>query len=224
MTTRSLIDSTPWDTFALGVDAYELKAASVEAMAQMRQAPGHYTVRVDPLASKRLLQEHDFYYCDTLLEPHCTAERFRGHPHAQATVTRDAALEAVLAICHGAFAHGRFHRDFNVERACAELRYDRWLAQLHGEGRVYGLLFSGELAGFAAVGGGKLVLHALAARFLGRGLARHLWTALCKTLFAAGEREITSSISATNLAALNLYAALGFRFRKPLDIYHCVIP
>ena len=224
MTTRSLIDSTPWDAVALGVDTYELKTASAEAMAQMRQAPGHYTARVDALASKRLLHEHGFYYCDTLLEPHCTAERFVGYRHAKAAVTRDAALEAVLAICHAAFTHGRFHRDFNVESARADLRYDRWLAQLHGEGRVYGLVFGGELAGFAAAVSGKLVLHALAARFVGRGLARHLWTALCEALFAAGEREITSSISAANLAALNLYAALGFRFRKPLDIYHCVIP
>ncbi len=223
MTTRSLIDPTPWDAAALRVSTYELKTASAEAMAEMRAMPGHYTVRVDPLAPKKLLHEHGFYYCDTLLEPHCAAERFVGHRHEAAAVTRDAALEAVLAVCHGAFVHGRFHRDFNVGRACADLRYDRWLAQLHGEGCVYGLLYDGELAGFAAAVGGKLVLHALAARFMGRGLARHLWTALCEALFAAGEREITSSISATNLPALNLYAALGFRFRKPRDIYHCVI-
>lgn len=224
MTTRSLIDPTPWDAVALGVDTYELRAPSAEALAQMRQAPGHYTVRIDPLAPRKLLHEHGFYYCDTLLEPHCTAERFVGQRHARAAVTRDAALERVLEISNGAFMHGRFHRDFNVKPTRADARYDRWLAQLHGEGRVYGLVFDGELAGFAAAVSGKLVLHALAARFVGRGLAGHLWTALCEALFAVGEAEITSSISAANLAALNLYAGLGFRFRKPLDIYHCVIP
>jgi len=224
MATRSLIDPVPWDTAALGVESFELKEASAAAMAQMRESAGHYAVKVDPLASKRLLHENGFYYCDTLIEPHCTADRFAGRPHADAAVTRDTDLDAVLASCHGAFAHGRFHRDFNVDRARADARYDRWLASLHAQGRVYGLLFAGEPAGFAAVVSGRLVLHAVAERFRGRGLAAGLWTALCRELYAAGEPEITSSISAANLAVLNLYAALGFRFRNPVDVYHRVVP
>ena len=70
---------------------------------------------------------------------------------------------------------------------------------------------------------GKLALHAVAESHRGRGLARHLWTALCETLFAAGTQQVSSSISVANLAAVNLYAALGFKFRKPKDVYHCVI-
>ena len=58
----------------------------------------------------------------------------------------------------------------------------------------------------------------------GRGLARHLWSAVCTDLARRGERELTSSISATNLPALNLYVSLGFRFRNALDVYHRVIP
>lgn len=224
MTTRSLIEPTPWDAAALGVDSYELRQAGAAAMMQMRQAPGHYTVKVDPLASKKLLNDHGFYYCDTLIEPHCVAGRFSPRPHEGAAVGRDPRLDAVLEICRGAFAHGRFHRDFNVETARADARYDRWLAQLHAEGRVYGLLLNGTLAGFAAAIDGRLVLHAVARHFRGQGLARGLWTALCTDLFAHGAAEVSSSISVSNMAALNLYAALGFRFRKPLDIYHCVIP
>ena len=224
MSGRSLIEPTPWDQRALGVASFEVTAATSEAMAQMRQAPGHYSIKVDPLSSKKLLQEHEFYYCDTLVEPHCTRENFIAYPSPEASVTRDAALDPLLAICHGAFAHGRFHRDFNVERARADARYDRWLAELHGKGQVYALNYRGALAGFVAVIDGKLVLHALAQSQRGRGLARHLWTALCEMLFAAGVKEVSSSISVANVAALNLYAALGFRFRNPKDVYHCVIP
>jgi ribosomal protein S18 acetylase RimI-like enzyme len=128
-----------------------------------------------------------------------------------------------MQICRGAFAHGRFHRDFNIDRARADARYDRWLAEMHAKGQVYGLQYRGELAGFAAVVGAKLVLHAVAEAHRGRGRAHFLWTTLCEALFAAGEPEISSSISVANLAALNLYAALGFRFRHPTDIYHRVI-
>lgn len=221
--TATLVNPSPWDTAALGIDCYELSEASAEALELLRQVPGHYTVKVAPQASTRLLHEHRFYYCDTLIEPHCTSDRFIAHPDAAAAVTRETQLDTLLAICHGAFTHGRFHRDFLVERSRADDRYDRWLAQLHAEGRVYGLLHAGELAGFVAVIGGRLVLHALAGPFRGLGLAAGLWTPVCREVYASGEREITSSISATNLAVLNLYASLGFRFRNAMDVYHRVV-
>jgi hypothetical protein len=35
---------------------------------------------------------------------------------------------------------------------------------------------------------------------------------------------VRSSISFVNIAVINLYSSLGFRFRKPVDIYHRVVP
>jgi len=216
------IERVPWDSAALGCEAYELQSAAPGILAQAR-APGHYTVRVDPLADKRILHENGFYYCDTLIEPFCAARDFKLQPHPAASVSRDSALNPLLAICRGAFEQGRFHRDLNVERARADLRYENWLRTLHAAGKVYGLLWEDELAGFIAHEGGKLVLHALGVKHRGRGLARHLWSAVCADLARQGAPELTSSISATNLAALNLYVSLGFRFRNSVDVYHCVI-
>jgi predicted dehydrogenase len=115
------------------------------------------------------------------------------------------------------------HRDFNVERRLADLRYENWLRTLHAAGKVYGLTWEGGLAGFIAHEGGKLVLHALGGGHRGRGIARHLWSAVCADLVRNGASELSSSISIANTAALNLYASLGFRFRNPVDIYHRVI-
>jgi ribosomal protein S18 acetylase RimI-like enzyme len=179
---------------------------------------------VDPLADKRALHEHGFYYCDTLIEPFCAARDFKPRAHPAAGILRDTALAPLLAICRGAFRHDRFHRDFSVERARADLRYENWLKTLHGSGKVYGLTWENEVAGFIAHEGGKLVLHALGEQHRGRGLARYLWSAVCVDLARRGQEELTSSISATNLPALNLYASLGFRFRKAIDLYHRVIP
>jgi L-amino acid N-acyltransferase YncA len=212
----------PWDSAALGCEAWELASAAPDVLAQAR-APGHYTVRVNPVADKRALHEHGFYYCDTLIEPYCAAREFEPQPHPAAGVSRDAALEALLVICRGAFQQGRFHRDLNIERARADRRYETWLKTLHGAGKVYGLTWEGELAGFIAHEGGKLVLHALGAKHRSRGLARHLWSAVCADLARQEVSELTSSISATNLPALNLYASLGFRFRNAVDVYHRVI-
>ena len=223
MVNARLIERTPWDCAALGHDAFELANAGPEAMTQVG-ASGHYTVKVDPLASKQLLHTNGFYYCDTLIEPYCEAERLRSLPHAAAGFDHRPALEPLLALCRGAFRHGRFHRDFNVERRLADLRYEAWLRTLHAADQVYGLTWEGEVAGFIAHEAGKLVLHALGEKHRGRGIAKHLWSAVCADLTRRGAREISSSISAANVAALSLYASLGFRFRKPLDVYHRVIP
>lgn len=209
-----------WDSAAFSRDCFEIDGLDAEALQEAARRPGHYTAKVDALASKALLHQHGFYYCDTLIEPFCARERFTGHANVRAQFSRDTALDAVLAICHGAFSHGRFHRDFHLSAAQADLRYDNWLRQLHAAGHVYGLLFEGQQAGFIAVDGGCLVLHAMAAEFRGRGIAKYLWTAVCADLYRQGHAELSSSISAANVAAANLYATLGFRFRRPVDVYH----
>lgn len=219
----SRIKATPWDEAAFGMHTAEVVEYSEAALREAAQTPGHYTIKVDPLADKALLHKYGFYYCDTLLEPYCTAGKLKPVQHAQATVSKQADREALLAICHGAFAHGRFHRDFNLDQSRADLRYDNWLRQLCDKGDVYGLYWDGELAGFIAHAGNNLVLHAVAASQRGKGRAKYWWSMVSSELFAAGHAELQSSISAANLAVLNLYASLGYSFRHPLDVYHCLV-
>lgn len=220
MTLPPNIKSSPWDTAVFGIDTYEIKDLSPESLEVAVRVPGHYTVRAEPLRAKQLLHEYGFYYCDTLIEPYCKADRFLAYDSADVGITQDASLDKLLEICHGAFAHGRFHRDFNLPKEQADRRYDNWLAQLHGAGKVYGLLYRGEVVGFIAVESNRLVLHAVAESIRGRGLAKFLWTPVCRALFDYGYAELVSSVSASNLAVVNLYSTLGFRFRNPIDLYH----
>ena len=110
------IERVPWDSAALGCEAYELPSAAPEMLALAR-GPGHYSVRVNPLADKRTLHQRGFYYCDTLIEPFCTAGAFKPQPHPAAGLSRAPGLEPLLALCRGAFRHGRFHRDFRTDRS-----------------------------------------------------------------------------------------------------------
>lgn len=219
----SMINDTPWDTAAFGLHTAEITEYSEAALRQATQTPGHYTIKVDPLADKRLLHDYGFYYCDTLIEPNCAAGKLREFAHPDAVISKEADLPALLAICHGAFAHGRFHRDFNLDKARADLRYDNWLRQLYEKDALYGLFWRDELAGFIAYAGNSLVLHAVAESHRGKGRAKYWWSAVCAELMAAGHPEVKSSISAANLAVLNLYASLGCSFRHPLDVYHCLV-
>ena len=218
------VKSTPWDSAVFGIDTYEISDVSREALDAAVGTPGHYTVRLNPLAPKQRLIEYGFYYCDTLIEPYCTAERFVGFDDGSTDISLDTPLDLLLPICHGAFSHGRFHRDFNLPRALADKRYNQWLKQLHGAGKVYGLLYLKELTGFIVADKNRLVLHAVSKSQRGRGLAKGLWTPVCRMIFDKGYDEVVSSVSASNLAVLNLYTSLGFRFRNPVDIYHCLVP
>jgi hypothetical protein len=218
-----LIKSTPWDTAAFGMPTWELLEYSEAALRQAEQTRGHHTLRVDPLADKRLLQDCGFYYCDTLIEPYCNASQLRLAEHPDATISKDVNTEQVLAICHGAFTHGRFHRDFNLSKAAADQRYDHWLEQMLNTQNVYGLYWQGIIAGFIGYNDNDLVLHALMKNYRGRGLSKYWWSAVCSELLASGHENVKSSISATNLSVLKLYASLGFYFKNPQDIYHCLV-
>lgn len=224
MNTTSLIKDTPWDRAAFGMPTWELVEYSEAALLQAAQITGHHTIKVDPLSDKRLLHEYGFYYCDTLIEPACNAVRLRAAQHPDATISRQVDAAQVLSIGHGAFSHGRFHRDFNISRAAADMRYDNWLKQLLEKEQVFGLYWQGALAGFIGYDGNKLVLHALAEKYRGKGLSKYWWSTVCAELLAVGHDEVKSSISASNVAALNLYGSLGFSFNSPTDIYHRLVP
>ncbi len=215
-------EETPWDAIIYGMPTFEIDHSESDLEQAIRR-PGHYTVRVDPLVDKRLLHAYGFYYCDTLIEPSCTSERFRFSDHPDFTAGPCYSVDELIGIGHGAFSHGRFHRDFNLDRDLADLRYDRWLENLQKEGKVLGLYRGEELCGFIGHSGGKLLLHALEESSRGKGYGKYFWSAACRKIFDQGEKEISSSISASNLAVLNLYASLGFRFGHATDIYHLLV-
>lgn len=223
--TDSLLSPAPWDTAAFGLPAWELRQYSAAALALADATPGLQSIKVDPLADKRALHEHGFYYCDTLLETRAGAAQLRPlAPRAGLSISAQFDPAAALAICHGAFAHGRYHRDFGVDGQGATRRYDNWLSQLMAAGQVLGLYVDGELGGFIACQGANLVLHAVAPAWRGRGLSKYWWRLCIERLLADGHSEVRSSISAGNMAVLNLYASLGFSFHHPQDVYHRLVP
>lgn len=218
------IISTPWDSRAFGLDTFEILNVSEDILKQIFKdnQPGHYTVKVDPLASKKILHDFGFYYCDTLIEPYCNQYQFVDFQKEGICISRSISIDNLMNICHGAFSHGRFHRDFNLDKNLADIRYDLWLRELYDSQNTFGLMHHDEIVGFWGVSKNKILLHALSETYRGKGMAKYFWSVACKELFTE-HNELTSSISASNIPVLNLYSSLGFRFRNPLDVYHVLI-
>ena len=212
--------STPWDALAFGVATYEIPKPDEDSLALSTIHPGHYTVKVNPLASKALLHRHGFYYCDTLLVPVAQKSEFIGSFDEHAGIDRCVEGGNLVGLCQDTFTHDRFHRDFNLQGDAADRRYINWLQQLSRDKEVFGLTWGGSLAGFFACDGNRILLHAIAEEYRGRGIAKFLWSRACEELFACGHEQLQSSVSAANLAVVNLYSSLGFRFREVSDVYH----
>jgi len=222
--TDSAIQPTPWDTKIFGYSCFEIMEVNEETLSHAAETPGHYTIRVDPLSSKALLHQYGCYYADTLIQPYCKASSIKRYFDASIELTSSPDITLLQDMCNSSFVHGRFHRDFNINRSDADQRYKLWLLQLYEEHHVLAFIVEQQLAGFIAHDHGNFLLHAVDHNFRGKGLAKFCWSAACEYLFNQGIDEITSSISASNLAALNLYSSLGFRFKHAIDIYHLFTP
>jgi len=223
MTTNKYFQHNLSDSKIFQMDAFDILELSTSALNEMVKIKGHYTHKINPLACKKMLYENDFYYCDTLLEPYCSKHTFNYFENELATFGEIGNLDDIINICNNSFTHGRFHRDFKLNKIMAEQRYKSWLTQLYDEKHIYTLYYSDNLAGFVGYTNNKLVLHAMDSKYRGKGLAKYLWSRVCEDLFNKGHQEITSSVSATNLAAINLYSSLGFKFRNAVDVYHRIV-
>lgn len=226
MDTSDYIIKTSWDSRVFSLETFEIVKSSEDILNlifENNPKPGHYTVKINPLFSKKSLRDYGFYYCDTLIEPYCNIDKFIAFKEERFSIDTSIQLDELIKIAHGAFTHGRFHRDFNLDKNLADIRYELWLKDLYESQGVFGLMYDDNLAGFWGFANNKIVLHALSEEYRGRGMAKYFWSLACQELFSQGHKELTSSISASNLRVLNLYSSLGFKFRNPLDVYHLLI-
>lgn len=208
----------PWDTRAFNIDCYEV--LGLDDLEELKKTIGLFTLRLNPLISAAQIQEFGFRYVDTLLVPVCDQKAFVAYPSSEVSIAKNVSFTEVSAIASNAFIYGCYHRDGSIPLELAEKRYKNWLSDLYSAGKVIGVEYQGRLAAFIGIEGSKLVLHAVHSELRGRGLAKFLWTPVCEELFSKGFSEIESSISAANLAIVNLYARLGFTMKSAQDIYH----
>jgi ribosomal protein S18 acetylase RimI-like enzyme len=216
----TFLTPVPWDTKAFCFNCYEVSPLELDHLEELRKIPGHFTLRLNPLMSADQIQQFGFKYVDTLIVPACHRDDFVAYSNSQVSIAKSINLSDVSSLASNAFMHGRYHRDYSIPRHLAEKRYQNWLNDLYVADKVVGIEYQGRLAAFIAIEGSKLILHAVHSELRGHGLAKYLWTPVCEDLFEKGQTTIESSISAANLAVVNLYARLGFTIQSAQDIYH----
>lgn len=211
---------TPWDKRNFNINTYELTDASEEALRETDHYKGHFTIKINPLDNHEPLLRHGFYYVDTLIEPVCKRENLQVFQDHHVRIAKSYDPDEVLNIAEEAFTHGRFHRDFNIPDAMADNRYMNWVGDLQESDGIFALKYDGDTAGFYGFADDKVLLLGIRKDYRSKGLAKTFTSLACEEQFKFGYDALKTSISAANVASLNLFYALGFRLRSSLDVYH----
>lgn len=220
MKTATYLRPTPWDKRNFHIDTYEVTSLTEEALNETDQYDGHYTIKVDPMANTELLFKHGFYYMDTMIEPVCQKKDLQLIEQEGTSISKNYVTEDVYAIAEEVFEISRFHRDFHIPSFMADLRYMNWVRDLQEKDLIIALYDHGELAGFYGYEDDKVLLLGIKETFRGKGLTKAFTSKCCQAQFELGYEQLKTSISAANLASLNLFISLGFKLKRTTDVYH----
>jgi len=224
---------TPWDARGLGVATVELTAVTYQ---DARALPAALAALDDALIADGIgLASTRVASVDVALVDALTTAGFapveRSHPLALGLATaslprRTVAVEvatvddrdALVALARDGFDYSRFHEDVRIHPSRSRDRYARWIAdslaqQLAGTGdEVWVHRHHGALA--AVMTFRRRADHVqlyLGGTAPGLGLvAPMFWTGVLARLRAEGVVTIDTRVSAANVAAMRLHAALGF--------------
>ncbi|MEN1967468.1 GNAT family protein [Lentibacillus sp. N15] len=211
---------TPWDKRNFHIDTYEVTSLSEKALRETDQYDGHYTIKVDPTANTQQLYNYGFYYMDTMIEPVCDKDHLQIISREGISISKEYHKEDVLAVAEQVFENSRFHRDFNIPSSMADRRYMNWVRDLQEKDLIIALYDQGELAGFFGYEVDKVLLLGMKAAYQGKGLTKAFTSLCCQAHFDLGYEQLRTSISAANLASLNLFIRLGFKLQQTIDVYH----
>lgn len=186
------------------------------------------------LAEIMFLEERGFRFIELNYHPeHSRLENFVQPPDDHITVNpaSDNDYESLARISQATSYYGRYEKDPRLARDLAQRRYDAWLAEAFRDpGRqVLKCTLDDRIVGFFVVDYPETdqcfwSLCALDAEFRGRGYGKPVWKAVLSWHKSNGINKVATSISSQNLAAFNLYVALGFRFSCPTVTLHWIRP
>jgi len=131
--------------------------------------------------------------------------------------------DSVRAIAGESFVDDRFHLDHQCPAGVAGRRYRYWVEDLLADTTVHFhvLRLDGAPAGFFAHRKDHLILSGFSRTYAGSGLGEYFWLSICRVLQATGQSTARSRVSCNNLASLNLFSRMGFKFRATTYSLHC---
>lgn len=233
----------PWDSEVFGFPVAQIDRLDLRGGAEAsglfedleRWCAGH-DVRLiscrldhDRLHESGALEDHGFRFIETVLRPRRESLEHLDPPRQVVDVAEAAEsdLDAVEAIASSAFTTGRFLLDWRLDPELSHRRYANWVRTSFADARhiVLKAEVGGDLVGFFIVerrSDGSVYWHltAISPRWQGQGLGLSVWQTMLLRHRDEGATAVGTTISGHNLAAINLYARLGFSFASGQMTFH----
>jgi ribosomal protein S18 acetylase RimI-like enzyme len=233
----------PWDSRIFGFPVAQIQtlavrrpdaeAADFGPFERWRDAHGVRLVSCrlahDRLRESMLIEGRGFRFVEMVCHPRLSPLRDRSFEPGEVAIARadDADLAVLEAIAGTAFTTGRYGLDWRLDPDLNGRRYRNWIRSSVADSQhvVLKALYGDAIIGFFDVedrpdGGSYWHLTAIAPEWQGRGLGRRLWCTVLRKHQDEGREYVETTISAHNVAVLNLYAKLGFAFLPPKMTFH----
>lgn len=235
----------PWDGDAFGFPVAQIQDIHIKGPGGAMQDYGTFQDWLDcqdvRIVSARLphqrlsesifLEANSFRFVETVLHP--VMENIQGLdiPAEDLLITpaTNEDLPLLQDIAENAFGHERYHVDPRLDPRLANIRYGRWVRNSLADARqrLLKVMNGDTLVALFIVEtrndrSAYWHLTAIAPCFQGQGYGSRVWRAMLRHHQKEGSKSLKTTISARNLAVLNLYAKLGFRFLPPEMTFHWV--
>ena len=229
----------PWDTEIFGKPVAQISTVRVieprqaaldyrafaDWCAQQRIELCSCRVPADRLADSMFLEERGFRFIELNYLPQLTdlqARRPSGVSGLR-VVPADASNRDELAdMAAQVFRFGRLHQDPRVAPELGDRRYRAWMTNAfsHPRQHVLKCIQDRTIVAFFVLESPQpnhcfWSLIGLAPGLQGKGLGKQVWNAVLDHHREQGVEVVSTSISSLNVAVLNLYVSLGFRFPQP---------
>lgn len=233
----------PWDSEVFGFAVAQVEGLDLggaETLAALAPSldrwcddhdVGLISCRLDHLRLREsaALEEIGFRFIETVYRQRLTTLEDVASPRQTVHVGEagEGDLAAIEAIASSAFTTGRFLLDGRLDPALSHRRYANWVRTSFANERhtVLKAEVAGDLVGFFIVerrSGGVVYWHltAMAPAWQGKGLASSVWRTMLLRHRTEGATSVETTISGHNLAAVNLYARLGFSIAAAEMTFH----
>jgi ribosomal protein S18 acetylase RimI-like enzyme len=234
---------TPWDREVLGFPVAAITELEISDDADFKNVFDDFRQWLDAhhvgLVSCRLAQDklkeasaleyEGFRFIETVLHPVHERLEAVGSDDGQIIISEAESqdVETIAGIAERSFGHERFHADPRIDNAKANRRYANWVSNTSADGnqQLLKITEGGNLVAFfivERVSPNKIYWHltAVSPEYQGRGYGRRVWLAMLNRHKQDGIESVSTTISARNVPALNLYSSLNFRFLPPEMTFH----
>lgn len=175
-------------------------------------------------------QNNGFNFIELNFKPYITLDIFpdynlnRDYRFVEASAID---LELISMAAGEIYSHGRYHQDPNIDNNIANQRYSNWVKNVSNftNQKLYKCINAeNDITAFFLINDDKgscfLSLVGMLPNFQGKGLSFVIWKEMLMFFKSLGFSSVATSISSHNLAVMNLYVKLGFRFPEPLVTLH----